>query len=347
MISADNITYHSLKDLSPFLAQKRYSKVIVLCDSNTVEACLPYFNEQSQISMDHLIVIPAGERHKTLQTCSDVWQQLVDCGADRYTLLINLGGGVVGDLGGFCAATYMRGIDFIQVPTSLLAQVDASVGGKTGIDFNHYKNMVGVFAQSNAVYIDTAFLRTLPPAELRSGFVEMIKHALIADRAIWEDMQSWPTLSIDRLRTSIPQSVQIKHNIVVADPLESGLRKQLNFGHTVGHALERLILSRKQHIRHGEAVAFGIVVAIALSRLILNFSSVDARNIVDYIRPFCSQIPSNTDISSLIEIMRSDKKNKNQSIRFVLLKSIGEVCTDQEVDEQLIINCIEESIAQF
>lgn len=250
--------------LSEWLRQRDYSRTFILADHNTHEHCLPLFFQKSGLpSTTPVFRTPAGEQYKTLSTCEQIWQTMFDARLDRKALVINLGGGVIGDMGGFCAATYKRGVDFIQIPTTLLAMTDAAIGGKTGVDFDGIKNALGVFRNPAAVFADPAFLQTLPPRELRSGFAEVIKHALIGDPALWEKIRDIPAGQLgvggsdwfDLLRTSIA----VKVRVVTDDPLEKGLRALLNFGHTIGHAAESYFLNTDDPLTHGEAVAIGMI----------------------------------------------------------------------------------------
>ncbi|MEQ8926380.1 MAG: 3-dehydroquinate synthase family protein, partial [Fulvivirga sp.] len=242
------------KEVKKVVATLPSSKVAVLVDENTHEHCLPHLGIKDFV----LIRINSGEVHKNLATCQFIWETLTDHGFDRQGLLLNLGGGVIGDMGGFCASTYKRGIRFVNIPTTLLAQVDASVGGKLGIDFNRFKNHIGIFAEPEAVIIDPFFLETLPANELRSGFAEVIKHHLIRDLDGWKQLSQSKMETLNWLEV-IKHSVEIKNDIVIKDPKESGVRKILNFGHTIGHALESHYLNSDEPLLHGEAIALGMI----------------------------------------------------------------------------------------
>jgi 3-dehydroquinate synthase len=252
------------ESLPDFLSSQQYSKIVVIADNNTKRHCYPVL--KAFLPKHSVVTVPSGEAHKTLATCEKIWEAMTREELDRHALVINVGGGVIGDMGGFCAAVYKRGIDFIQVPTTLLSQVDASVGGKLGIDFQGFKNHLGVFNIPKSVLIDPVFLKTLPEREIRSGFGEVIKHCLIADAAKWEEIrtkdfeqQNWPDL--------IAHSVKIKQQVVDQDPTEKGLRKILNFGHTLGHAVETCFLNKpaNQRLFHGEAIAVGMIMEAYLS----------------------------------------------------------------------------------
>ena len=255
--------------LGRFLSQGNFSKIIVLVDEKTKKYCYPYF--QKNIGKHDLIQIKSGEGNKNLNSCTAIWKKMTAAQLDRHALMVNLGGGVIGDMGGFCAATYKRGINFIQIPTTLLSQVDASVGGKLGIDFESFKNHIGVFKIPNLVIIDPDFLKTLPITELRSGFAEIIKHCLIRDAEKWLEIsqknfeqQDWDDL--------IRHSVAIKIKITQEDPTEKNVRKILNFGHTLGHAIETYYLGTKNQLLHGEAIAIGMICEsyISLHRKIIS-----------------------------------------------------------------------------
>jgi 3-dehydroquinate synthase len=307
---------------SPIFSQYSYSQVAVLADEHTKKHC--YSRLKPLLPKHVLISIRSGEERKNLETCISIWKQLTDKQFDRKALLINLGGGVIGDMGGFCAATYKRGIDFIQIPTTLLAQVDASVGGKLGIDFNEFKNHIGVFQEPAAVLIATEFLKTLPQKEVRSGFAEIVKHCLIADAAMWEKIrkrdlnkQDWAEL--------VPHSVEIKKQVVAQDPTEKGLRKILNFGHTIGHAIESYFIKQpRKKLLHGEAIAIGMVCEsyISYTKGMLDEASLNA--IEEFIFSVFGKMKiSSQDTEAIIPLMMQDKKNEKGTIQCVLLKGIG------------------------
>lgn len=309
-----------------------YSKVAILTDENTHRLCYPLL---SGLPAHHVIEVPAGEEHKHLQTCQVIWQRLTDLNFDRHSLLVMLGGGVLGDMGGFCAATFKRGIDFILMPTTLLSQVDASVGGKLGIDFNNFKNHIGVFCEPQVTIIYTPFFKTLPVRELRSGFAEVIKHCLISDRKMWDvirqkslEEQDWDTL--------VKHSVDFKKSVTTADPTEKGLRKILNFGHTMGHALESYFLSRGNRIFHGEAIAMGMIMESFVAReegLMTNGELTEVKNYVLSIFP---KEKSPYDEGEVIQLMLQDKKNKGGEILMALPEGIGKAKWDVKVAGALI-----------
>lgn len=320
-----------VSSLERFLENKNYSKLIVITDTNTRKYC--YNLVKSNLPKHSVVSVPVGETHKTLVTCQQIWEAMTQAELDRYALVINIGGGVIGDMGGFCAATYKRGIDFIQIPTTLLAQVDASVGGKLGIDFRGFKNHLGVFQQPVRVLIDPVFLETLPPRELRSGFAEVVKHCLIADADKWHEIrekdlerQKWPDL--------IAHSVAIKQAIVAQDPTEKGLRKVLNFGHTLGHAVETLFLRKapKERLLHGEAIAAGMVME---SYLAYQKKMID-RQTLEQVEEFMFSVFGKADVQpseveTIVSLTRQDKKNRGNEVRFSLLTAAGSCAHDVAV----------------
>ena len=252
-----------LRDFFPAWLERRqgYSRIVVIADTNTRALCLPVFLQQTGLNAAGLalIEIPAGEAGKNLSTCEKVWGEMLAARLDRKALAINLGGGVAGDLGGFCAATFKRGIDFVQIPTTLLSMTDAAIGGKLGIDFQGIKNTIGVFRHPEAVFVDPVFLHTPPRRELLSGFAEVIKHALIGAPELWQQIEQLAELDTASCQTFLPASIGVKVHVVTEDPLEKGLRALLNFGHTIGHALESYWLDTPDPLTHGEAVATGMI----------------------------------------------------------------------------------------
>ncbi|AVM49160.1 3-dehydroquinate synthase [Capnocytophaga sp. oral taxon 878] len=313
--------------LNSYLANTQPSKIFLLTDSNTNPNCLPVFLPSLATNVPiEIIEIEAGEPHKNIDTCTQVWYALSELGADRHSLLINIGGGVVTDLGGFVASTYMRGIPFINVPTSLLAMVDASVGGKTGVDLGSLKNLIGVINTPQGVIINTDYLMTLPANELRSGMAEMFKHGLINSASYWEKMCRLSEYDSEYLSTLIYESVLIKNEIVIQDPTEKGLRKTLNYGHTLGHAIESYCLQNpnRKRLIHGEAIAIGMVLASYLSATQLGFSLDDCNKIKAVLGEyFTKEYFSKEEITEICELMRFDKKNIGGNILFVLLEAIG------------------------
>ena len=316
--------------LAGFLLKSSYSSICILMDENTEVYCYPLI--EGSLPQHKIIRVPSGEVHKTLTTCSSIWQQLTEFTMDRHGLLIVLGGGVLGDMGGFCAATYKRGIDFILMPTTLLAQVDASVGGKLGIDFEHFKNHIGLFQEPAVTIISSHFLKTLPERELRSGFAEVIKHCLISDKAMWDivrskslDNQDWETL--------VKHSVEFKWGVVEKDPKEKGLRKVLNFGHSIGHAVEGFSLKQGNRIFHGEAIAIGIICEsyLAYKKNLLDQESL--QQITEYILAIFEKVELPQHYEPILEGVIQDKKNKGNKILMALIKGIGQAVWDVEIRE--------------
>ncbi len=323
----------ALPELATYLRRPAFSQVFVLADANTARLCLPAL-ASSLPPGHHVIEIPVGERYKILATCELVWNALTQHGADRHALLVNVGGGVVTDLGGFCAAVYKRGVAFVQVPTTLLAQVDAGVGGKTGVDYQGFKNHLGVFQEPLAVFIAPQLLDTLDPRQLKAGYAEVLKHWLIADAAAFERQRRLGWLT-DDWTPIIRESVALKQRIVASDPLENGPRKLLNFGHTVGHALESYLLTQPgREVLHGEAVAAGLVCESWLSaqRGLLEPEALD--KIETFVLSVFDKIPfATTEAAAIAELARQDKKNAAGVINCTLLHGVGRGVYDQPVTE--------------
>jgi len=319
--------------ITGFLSGKSYSRIALLADSNTATFCLPLIVKS--IPGIKPIIIEAGEEHKNLLSCQTVWEQLTLQQLDRHSLLIVLGGGVLGDLGGFCAATYKRGIDFVLMPTTLLAQVDASVGGKLGIDFLNYKNHIGVFCEPAATLISPVFLKTLPERELRSGFAEVIKHCLISDKSMWDSVRSKPFKSQD-WDALIQHSVNFKREVVKNDPKEKGLRKILNYGHTVGHAVESYFLISGNRIFHGEAIAIGMIAEAFIACKQNLLGEPELTQISEYVKQIYSGVELPTDRTGILELMSQDKKNRDTKILMALTEGIGRAKWDVEVSQQEI-----------
>ncbi len=310
--------------LHRLLSERNYTKIAVLVDENTRTHCLPTVAEVLHDFNYFVIEIPSGESHKNIQTCTEIWRQMMDNNADRHSLTLNLGGGVIGDMGGFCASTFKRGMDFLQMPTTLLSQVDASVGGKLGIGFNHVKNSIGVFNNPQTVLIDAAFLQSLSEREIRSGFAEIIKHALIADAEHWQKIRQIQDLKTVDWTAFLLPSLKIKQAVVEADPFEKGMRKALNFGHTVGHALESHALESESSLLHGEAVAAGMIAEAYLSVGNAGLSQEEFTEIKDFITRIYQPAPvAESNFSELIHLMRKDKKNAGSEINFTFLEKIG------------------------
>lgn len=327
--------------LADFISQLKPSRTFVLVDEHTEQNCLVYIMED--LPPDAVIIqVDSGEINKNIETASFIWKSLLYHGADRQALVINLGGGVIGDLGGFCAATFMRGIRFIQVPTTLLSQVDAAVGGKLGVDLDHHKNIVGVFKQPEAVFIFTHFIKSLPYRQLQSGYAEIVKHHLIADAAAWHKYKQVNDLSELPYTDLVNHSILIKNDVVCKDPEEKGIRKILNFGHTIGHAIEGLLLHTDKPLTHGDAVAIGMVCEAHLSMQCGFLKEKEVAEIKEHIlRIFGHKYKSMPAADDIIRAMRFDKKNENGEIRFTLLKAIGEAVYNMVVEEEHIKRALE------
>ncbi len=343
--SASNIVIgnNSLHELTAFLEDNSFSKKIILCDEHTAEHCLPtLLYHVLPLESAEILEIESGEENKTLNTCKNLWELLYKLEADRNTLLINLGGGVICDIGGFVASTFKRGIPFIHIPTTLLAQCDASIGGKTGIDFDNIKNLIGTFSLPIATYIFPGFTRTQSKKQLLSGYAEVIKHALIADRNLWKKIKKSALADMNEIENILPTSAQIKLQIVLSDPFEKNQRKLLNFGHTIGHAIESLSLEWAQiKILHGEAVAMGIICESFLSYKCGKLKHDELDDICNFIFSFYKPIVINENHHSrIIQLMLHDKKNRNGYIYFSLLNAIGEGIFDVQVDEEMILQSL-------
>ncbi len=348
-IIADSYAVHfnnkGYEALNNYLKDNRFSKLFIIVDNNTHVHCLPHFMGNLETDLDcEIIEIESGESNKNIDTCVGVWNALSELGADRKSLIINIGGGVVTDLGGFVACTFKRGLKYINVPTSLLAMVDASVGGKTGVDLGALKNQVGVISSGDIVLVDTAFLDTLPQNHLKSGLAEMLKHGLIYDSIYWNKLIDLNNLSLNDLDHLIHQSVEIKNSIVTEDPFEHGRRKTLNFGHTLGHAIESYFLSRtdKEDLLHGEAIAIGMIMEAYISAELLDFPKDELKIIKQTFLKIFSKVSIDiSDHDAIIDLLKYDKKNEHGNINFVLLEKIGVPKIDCLVENELIIKAFE------
>ena len=327
--------------LNAFLEETPPSSIFIIVDSNTQEVCLPLFLPLIETQCEiEVIEMEPGEENKNIETCTGIWNVLSELGADRKSLVINLGGGVVTDLGGFVASTFKRGICYINIPTTLLSMVDASVGGKTGIDLGNLKNQIGVITQPEMVLIDPGFLSTLAPAEMRSGLAEILKHGLIAKRSYWEKAVNLKDLSLEDLHDLIVESIEIKTEIVTGDPREENIRKTLNFGHTFGHAIESYFLTHpeKHRLLHGEAVAAGMIIALYLSNKLLGFPERDLAKVTHALLEFFPVFEiQETDFILIIDLLKFDKKNSHGNINFVLLEEIGIPVIDCKVPDHLLL----------
>ncbi|MCM1309992.1 MAG: 3-dehydroquinate synthase [Bacteroides sp.] len=327
------------EELSQLIAEMAPGKVFFLTDDNTRPIAL-------ELGAVNIITIPAGDENKNLDSLAEVWRELSENGATRRSLLVNVGGGMVTDLGGFAAATFKRGIRFINVATTLLGAVDAAVGGKTGINFHHFKNEIGAFAPAEAVIISTRFFSTLPSAELRSGFAEMLKHGLISSADTYHRLLSFDIVNAD-LEAMLPlleENVLVKRRIVDQDPREQGIRKALNLGHTAGHALESMAMERNHPVTHGYAVAHGLLIEMILSHMLEGFPSAELYPYAALLKEAYANFPpvDCNDYPRLLELMSHDKKNSAPDrINFTLLKAPGNPLIDQIVPAKEIQNALD------
>jgi len=311
-----------------------HDRLLVLVDETTRRCCLSVVSDMAPMQGAEVITIGATDQHKTLDSVTHVWSELQRLGATRHSLLVNLGGGMVTDLGGFAASTFKRGIQFINIPTTLLAMVDASVGGKTGFNFGGLKNEIGVFSNASSVIIDTTFLKTLDEENILSGYAEMLKHGLIDTEKHWAELLSEEAVvTRPDLADVLARSIAVKQRIVMEDPTEKGLRKALNLGHTAGHAFESLALERHP-VLHGYAVAWGLVVELWLSSVKAGFPTPQMRQTVNFIREHYGRMAITCDdYPQLLALMHHDKKNVGNDINFTLLGGIGDIRIDQHVSE--------------
>ncbi|HRN42658.1 MAG TPA: 3-dehydroquinate synthase [Vicingus sp.] len=330
--------------LNEYLFSYEKSKIFLLVDENSLNFCATQLiSKVKLLEKAEIIEIESGEENKTIDICYELWKTLADYKADRNALLINLGGGVITDLGGFVASTYKRGIDFINIPTTLLAQIDASVGGKVGVDLNGLKNMVGVFNEPNAVFVCPDFLKTLDKRQMLSGYAEALKHALIADVNYWNELKNGMLSDATFWMKMITTSIEIKNNIVLNDPKENGERKLLNFGHTIGHAVETFYLAGDElPLLHGEAVALGMICESYISQQINGLTNDELEEITSAITSFYKLPLIQTEsYIELIELMKNDKKNKKTSLNFTLLNTIGSATINHEVDNNMIVSSLD------
>ena len=332
------------QELAEVLRRGGYDRIFILTDEQTHRCCLPVLSVMEELKDVPEMSIGAGDVHKNLQTLSAVWTWLSEGGASRHSVLLNLGGGMVTDLGGFAAATFKRGIDCINLPTTLLAMVDAAVGGKTGINFNGLKNEIGSFAPAACVLLETGFLRTLDAHNFFSGYAEMLKHGLISTPQHLDELLAFDTghIDYDALKPIVAKSVQVKENIVEQDPHEHGLRKALNLGHTVGHAFESLALAEGRPVLHGYAVAWGLVAELYLSYIKAGFPREILRLVTDFVRANYGLFAFDcTKYDLLYNFMTHDKKNVGGIINFTLLKDVGELSLNQTADCNTIFEALD------
>lgn len=338
------ITNNATEELENIISESKNDKFFILTDSNTNKNCLNMLHCSEPIANAHIITIKADDTNKNIESTAHVWKELSDNGCTRHSCLINIGGGMVTDLGGFAASTFKRGIDFINIPTTLLSMVDASVGGKTGINFNGLKNEIGVFNDAKAVIIDTAFLKTLDQHNICSGYAEMLKHSLLKDYKMWVQHINFNLYSpdFDPLLNMIKESVEVKERIVSEDPHESGIRKALNLGHTAGHAFESYAMHTNRPILHGYAVVYGIICELYLSHALQGFPLDNMRQTVNFIKENYGRMNITCDdYESLYSLMKHDKKNTGNEINFTLLKDVGDIKINQTVSKELILESLD------
>ena len=332
------------RELSDILAKYDYDKLALICDTNSRDCCYHNFiGTLKEFEGAGVAAIDAGDENKNLQSLTSIWEKLGSYGMTRNSLIVNLGGGMVTDLGGFAASTFKRGMRFINIPTTLLSMVDASVGGKTGINFNGLKNEIGVFSDADYVILDTVFLKTLDSDNICSGYAEMLKHGLISNEEMWRELIAFDILSpdLDQLRRMVADSVQVKERIVAEDPHEHGIRKALNVGHTVGHAFESFALKRKP-VLHGYAVAYGIVCELYLSARKMGFPTDKLHATVRYIKDHYGKMQITCDdYPELLELMTHDKKNTAGTINFTLLADIGDIRINQTATKDEILEALD------
>jgi 3-dehydroquinate synthase len=335
---------HIRTDIEKAITAISHDNLFILTDEHTNALCLPLIESIKPIREATKIVIPAEDANKTIENLCSVWKKLTENGATRHSLLINLGGGMVTDLGGFAAATFKRGIAYINVPTTLLGAVDAAVGGKTGINFEGYKNEIGAFYPARFVIISTDFFRTLDNKAILSGYAEMLKHALIHSQSEWEKLLafSFDNINYELLNEMLFRSVEIKQNVVAQDPYEKNIRKALNFGHTAGHTFESFAINRATPVAHGYAVAWGMIVELYLSHKICGFPKEKLMKTVRFIRQKYGAFDTLCDdYETLYEIAKHDKKNEGDTVNFTLLSDIGSVEIDQTVDKELFFEALD------
>lgn len=329
--------------LHAFLENQKYSAIHVLADDQTETYCLPILKENLQHSITSCFVIQSGESSKSLGSCIKIWEHLLHQNPDRNTLIICLGGGVITDLGGFCASVLLRGMDTLYIPTSLMAMADAAIGGKTAVNFEYYKNQIGSFHAPLGIVIDYRFLTTLPDRHMRNGFVEIIKHSLISSPSYWWDITNltWP-LSPSVLQDFIKKSIRTKTEIVEKDYLENGSRKVLNFGHTIGHALESFCMANGQDVLHGEAIAVGIICESFLSGQRYRWKTHVVDQIKTILKPFTGTLKfTSDDYPEIVKFLNADKKKQNREVRFSLIEQIGQPNLNQRVTEEELLNSLD------
>lgn len=334
---------NSFDALNTFLKKSNYTSYYIICDEHSFECCLPTLLFHSPLLNEaEIIELESGEQHKTLETCLQVWGALTDTGADKKSLIINLGGGVISDLGGFVASTFKRGIDCINIPTTLLSMVDASVGGKTGVDFEGIKNHIGTTSEPKGIFVNPGFLETLSERHIKNGYAEIIKIALIADIDFWKELKKLKSVSEFSSEKIITKAIELKNSIVKKDLHENDLRKSLNFGHNIGHALESALIEQKKDILHGEAIAAGMMMEAEIAQSLKRVSKKELTEITGYIQSIYKNIKITKETESqLLKYILHDKKNEGDTLCFALPKGIGSYELYCGVSMQLIQNSIQ------
>lgn len=331
------------KNLKAWIGNYQKGKIFLATEEKVNHLCLPDFSSFFESKDIKKVVVPSGENSKKMESVEKIWKFLSENGADRNSLLINIGGGMLTDLAGFAASTFKRGLDFLNIPTTLLSQVDASVGGKTGINFNGLKNEVGTFKEPVAVIIHTEFLKTIDRENFISGYAEMIKHGLIKSPEHLEELKTFEIENIDynHLQEIIRHSVEIKKYFVANDFTESGIRKALNFGHTAGHAFESLAMEQNRPVLHGYAVAYGMIAELFLSVKKCGFPQNELQNLTSWLLKVYGKFQiSETDFERLFELMTHDKKNESGRINFTLLPKVGEIAINKNCEKELILKAL-------
>ncbi|MFV0470871.1 MAG: 3-dehydroquinate synthase [Paludibacteraceae bacterium] len=345
MTNSNTIICSNFKDeLQQSIARYSGENIFILTDANTQKFCLPQLLELEKLSKSHIITIAAGDENKNIESVVKIWEYLTLNSATRHSLMINVGGGMITDIGGFAASTFKRGIDYINVSTTLLGAVDAATGGKTGINFLKFKNEIGTFAPAEKVLINVDFFRTLDDKNIRSGFAEMIKHALICSPQDWNDTLGFDleTLDFEKLKILLKKNIEIKETIVREDPKEKGIRKALNLGHTFGHAMETLSYIKQKPYLHGYTVAWGLICELYLSHIKLGFPKNELLKLNHFVKEnYGAYECACSSYNELFELMKHDKKNQNSEINFTLLADVGKIEINQTATKEEIFECLD------
>lgn len=329
--------------LSEILKDFENNKIFILVDENTKKHCLPIIKSHERLINADIIEIESGESNKTIRTAEKIWQHFISTNADRSSLLINLGGGIICDMGGFAASTFKRGMDFINIPTTLLSQVDASIGGKTGVNFEGLKNEIGIFSHPKHVIINSSFIRTLDKRNIMSGWAEMLKHALIFNSKDWGNLISTDIkkTGFKELNQLIARSINIKKHFVEQDPTEKNIRKALNWGHTFGHAFESFFMTSENKIFHGEAVAHGIICELYLSNIICGFPIQNILEIAEYLFNTYPKLDiQESNFNAFYELITHDKKKEGSKTNFTLLEDFGKIKINQHCTKEQIMDAL-------